>query len=903
MQLINVFPAIILPLLALTESAKKVEVKETSLDSAVADIQWLGDNQRTVLVQTKRGRLYRSTNGGETWNDITEKFVVDSADGRSIVVDKMIKSPASPDTILVAGTRRSHFLSTNGGETWRRLKQKATIHTFLFHKKRSKWALLSTWTDACETRPKTKKKKSKKSDDDDDGGDNDDGKDEEADEEPEGPCSHILYITKDMGRTFTQVASYVVQFSWGDASHDQEDRIYFSHFRQKKGDQQKLHVWSENVDFACTDNAGRTVSRLLYMGNKFLVTHGFIMAVKLKDRVSQTVNLMISSDGGGQFKQAKLAEEIDEKSYIVLDTSEGVIILHVNHGDTEGSIRSGNVYISDKEGIRYTLSLANNVRGAGGDCEFDKVISLDGIYLANIKEPLRPQDPDGSGKKDKKAEDAKEGDELESESTGTAVEKRHTAKAKSKDETVVRTVITLDKGGVWSYLKPPRVDSTGKQIDCPPDRCWLHMHGVTNFQNYAPFYSTENAIGIIMGTGNVGPNLRFEPDQTNTYLSRDGGLTWVEVHKGAFIYEFGDHGGLIVMADDIKKTKQVVFSWNEGTTWYDFEVSEYPMEVDNVVTEPNATSTKFLLYGTRGDSGVVYHLNFDHLGQPVCKGVWAADSVSSDYETWSPSDGSGSEKCMLGRQVTYTRRKQTSECFNGERFERPVAKKNCPCTEKDFECEMGFARKVGSMECVFTNDGSIPIPPRCKSEDDFRAVSHRKVVGNGCEGGWRPQKAVVQCPRTAKLTKGAASMLGSVAMVGTIMGAIFFLSKSEKVMTWFANNGFQAFGSVKYSTIGALAPETALESVGSRDEFGSDQDDFVHDAPSTTRFGNSGALAQQAGGGGGARELRDSREQEMRPESVRRIDTAAEQVPKLQKPPSSANTGAAAAEDDSVDLL
>ena len=30
-------------------------------------------------------------------------------------------------------------------------------------------------------------------------------------------------------------------------------------------------------------------------------------------------------------------------------------------------------------------------------------------------------------------------------------------------------------GPIRSYLKPPRVDSTGKQIDCPPDKCWLHL--------------------------------------------------------------------------------------------------------------------------------------------------------------------------------------------------------------------------------------------------------------------------------------------------------------------------------------------------------------------------------------------------------------------------------------------
>merc|ERR1712061_601620 len=171
-----------------------------------------------------------------------------------------------------------------------------------------------------------------------------------------------------------------------------------------------------------------------------------------------------------------------------------------------------------------------NVRSSSGDCEFDKVLSLEGVYLANFKDVPR-SDGDSKAVASKKADANKEAEEIEKAATsGTEVDKRG-PKAKGKEENVIRTVISFDKGGVWSYLKPPKVDSLGKKIDCPPDRCWLHLHGITNFHNYAPFYSTENAVGIIMGTGCVGPYLRFEPDQTNTYLSRDGGLTFVEAHK------------------------------------------------------------------------------------------------------------------------------------------------------------------------------------------------------------------------------------------------------------------------------------------------------------------------------------------------------------------------------------
>lgn len=67
---------------------------------------------------------------------------------------------------------------------------------------------------------------------------------------------------------------------------------------------------------------------------------------------------------------------------------------------------------------------------------------------------------------------------------------------------------------------------------------------------FGPFYSTESSVGIIMGTGNLGKYLALKEDQANTYLSRDGGLTWFEVKKGSHIYEIADHGGLILLASN-----------------------------------------------------------------------------------------------------------------------------------------------------------------------------------------------------------------------------------------------------------------------------------------------------------------------------------------------------------------
>uniref|UniRef100_A0A0G4FQ72 VPS10 domain-containing protein n=1 Tax=Chromera velia CCMP2878 TaxID=1169474 RepID=A0A0G4FQ72_9ALVE len=744
--------------LLLTSAQKKVSVTEVSFDSSVEDIQWLGGDHKTCLLKTAKGRLYRSVDFGKSWNEITSSLTESSAPGSpyapsAVKVDNVVVHPADKNVVLVQGSKHTHFISEDAGRTFRRLKQKAPIHQWQFHPSKSRWALLSTWTEACENPGLEAKRK--------------------AQDEETQPCTHILYVTKDAGKTFSIVSSYVVQFSWGDSAHKQENRVWFTHHRHKKGDQARYGGWAKHVDLAYTDDFGKTTSTAVHSGNKFLVSNGFLFVARLQDATRQTVELEVSTDGGKSFQTAKLpyAGELQEKSYTILDTSEGAVMLHVNHGD-HGRSGTGNVYISDEKGVRYSLSLPANVRSTGGECEFDKVLSLDGVYIANFKddatETVSNDRLDGGNIED--AEKAQE--EEEEETTATDVELKR-KKRKKKAEDVVKTVVSYDKGGVWSYLKPPKVDSTGEATICytkageAVENCWLHLHGVTNFHNYAPFYSMDNAVGLILGTGNLGAHLRYEPDEVNTYLSRDGGVTWVEAHKGAYIYEFGDHGGLIVMADDLRKTRQVVFSWNEGQSWYDFELGPNPVEVDNIVIEPNASAVEFLLYGTRGDSGVLFHLDFAALGQPACKGIWAADSVSSDYENWTPSTSAKKDGCSLGRQVTYTRRKQTSECFNGQDFQRPVFKKNCECTEEDFECEFGFARKIGSTVCA-PEDPNLTADT-CTAGGFFYMDAYRKVPGDTCEAGWVPSQVPVPCPAHAPFSRTALIVLGVVLVAAVAL--------------------------------------------------------------------------------------------------------------------------------------
>lgn len=115
-----------------------------------------------------------------------------------------------------------------------------------------------------------------------------------------------------------------------------------------------------------------------------------------------------------------------------------------------------------------------------------------------------------------------------------------------------------------------------------------------------PPYSQKSAIGLMLAVGNVGKQLhRTHISKQNTYMSRDGGLNWYEIRKGPHIYEIGDHGALIVMAPMEKATTSVLFSWDEGKTWKELTVTKDPMEVSNIIIEPNSVSQQFVVYGRR----------------------------------------------------------------------------------------------------------------------------------------------------------------------------------------------------------------------------------------------------------------------------------------------------------------
>jgi hypothetical protein len=171
-----------------------------------------------------------------------------------------------------------------------------------------------------------------------------------------------------------------------------------------------------------------------------------------------------------------------------------------------------------------------------------------------------------------------------------------------------------------------------------------------------------------MAVGNVGETLA-PYTESDTFLSRDAGFTWEEVHKDAHLWEFGDSGSILVMANDEEPTDHVLFSTNEGIDWREYKFTDEKIRVRSIVTVPSDTSRRFILMGNYPSSSasVVVHLDFSSLTLVRCKhqtdqaffGVLTnvylgvlniEDPGHDDFELWSPSE-ERAERCLFGRQV------------------------------------------------------------------------------------------------------------------------------------------------------------------------------------------------------------------------------------------------------------
>jgi hypothetical protein len=728
-----------------------VNFKLTDVDSPPTEIIWCGTSRDSLLVLTEKNSVYRSDDKGFSFKKMNDVLLhsgqqeLEEHENEIGKVSRILESPIDKSLLILLGTHGINWIGEDCGRKVKALNHGRKIQEYAFHPLERDWGLASALTK-CE-------------------------------DFVDQPCRIYkeLYVTRDLGTNWDFIGSYVTQFGWG--IHDDtniksgipKERILVTLQMKGKGHQNEVG-WNYKIDFIYSDDFFKTKRIGAHKGNKFLLTKNHIFVAQVADQESQDVTLLVASSHEKVYNFQHIenhSHTIKDHSYTFLDTQD-TVFLHINHlGENS---KYGNVYISDLTGTRYSLSLRYNVRSDyDHKCDFHKIESIEASYIANVIDNYFMNDAEMA---------IEEEEEIETDSMDeNAVQKRDQRDLRHIFNNYIETLITFNKGGSWKRVKAPSRDSEGRKYDCD-NHCFLNLHGISG--DFAGFYSVDTAAGIVIGNGNVGKYLSHEVAETSTFLSRDGGLNWFEIRKGSHIYEMGDHGAIIVIADDHNPTNIVYYTWDEGMTWQEIKISTDKIMIKNIIIEPKSTSQNFVVYGEatrKGEKkGFIIGIDFSSLHEPQCRNPDSPDTDSSDYETWTPNDGRLGQECLMGKKTTYVRRKRKAECYNGLDFERKTEVKHCDCSDDDYECDYGFARSYLSDPCTPINGNLHNINDHAPPENCHNTYTiskgYLKIPGNVCENGVKYDPIVIPCPNRLLLNLGKISLVLLIA-VGAIL--IYFV--------------------------------------------------------------------------------------------------------------------------------
>lgn len=311
------------------------------------------------------------------------------------------------------------------------------------------------------------------------------------------------------------------------------------------------------------------------------------------------------------------------------------------------------------------------------------------------------------------------------------------------------SLISFDHGASWRPILAPTVDYEGQLINC--SNCSLHLSQKFN-QLYpvtrsVPIMSSKSAPGVIMATGVIGKSMKGHPC---VYLSRDAGQTWKQILRNYHFFNYGDHGGVLVTVKYFKakgETNEILYSIDEGEKWLSYQFHSVDLKMYGLMTEPNANSTVFTLFG----SEMIEHRWL--IVKVDLKNAFEYNCTTDDYKFWSPGSRTGDSivPCVLGLQETYQRRAAHARCYNGRNYDRPVRSEVCECGRWDFECDVGFARPTVNAPCVRNKTQSAynpyALPEPCIGGQFYnRTKGYRKIADDVCVGGDSSQFAPQRMP-------------------------------------------------------------------------------------------------------------------------------------------------------------
>uniref|UniRef100_A0A8C1GIN0 Sortilin-related VPS10 domain containing receptor 2 n=1 Tax=Cyprinus carpio TaxID=7962 RepID=A0A8C1GIN0_CYPCA len=309
--------------------------------------------------------------------------------------------------------------------------------------------------------------------------------------------------------------------------------------------------------------------------------------------------------------------------------------------------------------------------------------------------------------------------------------------ANQKIDGKVMTLITYNKGRDWEPLAPPTTDMNGKPVSCKQPDCHLHLHlrWADNPYVSGTVHTKDSAPGLIMGAGNLGSQLVEYKEEM--YITSDCGKTWRQVFEEEHHILYLDHGGVIVAIKDTSIPLKILKClWMEG--WINGQVEGLCL---------------FMLAVVDRVFGHISYRSDWELVKVDFRQSFPRQCTEADYDSWKLTDLQR-EKCIMGQERMYRRRKESSFCIKGKSYTSALTAKPCQCTEKDFACDYGFERapslRLEGDRCYpdFWHDPDAP-PENCHMGHSYKSsTGYRKVIANVCEGGLNKEQSAKQhsCP-------------------------------------------------------------------------------------------------------------------------------------------------------------
>lgn len=523
-----------------------------------------------------------------------------------------------------------------------------------------------------------------------------------------GECRvEVWSITEPKQGRWKRVDTYVRKCTFLATEHfpGPEDTIVCESYPTKSGSQRTMA--SLPVDLVVGDQFYTKKTTVMRNILGYSVFEQYMLVAEIEGGAS-SLQMHVSLDGH-RFSPVTLPPslQLDHRAYTVLDSVTRAVFMHVTTTSNPNA-QWGDIVKSNSNGTYYALSLEHVNRNGAGYVDFEKMQGLDGIALANIVANI--DDASVSGTKR------------------------------------LQTKITHNDGGHWTTVVPPEQDSHGVRYACDSVGCNLHLHNILERPDLRMTLTSPSALGFMLATGNVGREL-LPYNECDTFLTRDGGFTWEEVHKSTHKWEYGDHGSIIVMVDDQHATDSLLYTLDQGLTWetYRFGVK---MRVWTIDTVPEDTKRKFVLLGDAMGKATAVFLDFSSVLPTQC--VYdPKNEAKNDFEKWSPSQ-QREEACLFGSQTWFWRRKRDRVCYIGSTLpDNVVEKVSCECTDADFECEFNHYRDAQTGQCVLypgaqklLEDEAAQCSPDAPEYDGYwyERTNVRKIPLSQCSGGHRPDR-------------------------------------------------------------------------------------------------------------------------------------------------------------------